>query len=304
MSFEFRDAVRQDVPLLVLLAGGTGSGKTESALRLATGLANGQPFAVIDTERGRALHKADDYKFKHCAFEEPFTPERYVEAIEAADALGVPVIVVDSGSHEYEGAGGVLDIQEEAYQRLGAREAVKMVSWAEAKQRHKLWRNALLRTRAHVIVCHRAEDKIEIGKDGGKTVIRPKQSLTGLDGWVPICEKRLPFEATISLLFTADKPGVPKPIKLEARHAALVSLTEQVSEATGRALAAWAAGGEAKVETITDAERRLLVKTVRDNSIGEDELKQILLEVTGAESTRFAREHFATVMARLAPVAA
>ncbi len=245
-TFEYRDAVRQNVPLLILLAGGTGSGKTESALRLATGLAGGKPFAVIDTERGRALHKADDYSFQHTNFDEPFTPERYVEAITAADDLGFPVIVVDSGSHEWEGTGGVLEIQDAEFKRLGSRESVNMIAWNVAKTRHKKWRNALLRTRAHVIVCHRAEDKIEIGKDAqNKTVIRPKASLTGLDGWIPICEKRLPFEATISLLFTADKPGVPKPIKLERRHQGLVSLDRQVDEATGKALGVWAAGSSA-----------------------------------------------------------
>ncbi|MCR4341998.1 MAG: zeta toxin family protein, partial [Gemmatimonadaceae bacterium] len=71
MSFEFRDGVRANAPLLILLAGGTGSGKTESAMRLATGLSGGKPFAVIDSENGRALHKADDYKFKHTTIDEP-----------------------------------------------------------------------------------------------------------------------------------------------------------------------------------------------------------------------------------------
>src|SRR5690242_4528726 len=109
VTFEFRDAVRADVELLILLAGGTGSGKTESAMRIATGLSGGQPFAVIDTENGRALHKADDYTFKHTTLDEPFSPERYTEALKAADRAGFPVIVIDSGSHEYEGIGGVLD---------------------------------------------------------------------------------------------------------------------------------------------------------------------------------------------------
>ena len=33
MTFEFRPAVRENVPLLIGLAGGTGSGKTFSAMR-------------------------------------------------------------------------------------------------------------------------------------------------------------------------------------------------------------------------------------------------------------------------------
>lgn len=247
MTFHFRDAVRENVPLLILLAGGTGAGKTESALRIATGLAGGKPFAVIDTERGRALHKADDYKFQHAELDEPFTPERYAEAIKAADDQGFPVIVIDSGSHEYEGIGGVLEIQQDEFKRMGERESARMSSWIVPKQRHKRFVQQLLRTRAHVILCLRAEDKIEIVKDAqNRTVVRPKESLTGAQGWIPICEKRLPFEATISLLLTADAPGVPKPIKLERRHADLVPLDKPLDETVGAALAAWAAGGEPK----------------------------------------------------------
>lgn len=252
MSFEFRDAVRRNVPLLVLVSGGTGSGKTESALRLATGLAGGNEFALIDTENGRALHKADDYQFKHADLAEPFTPERYTEALRAADDAGFPVIVIDSGSHEYEGIGGVLDIQLAEFDRMGGRDSARMASWIAPKRRHKAFVRELLRTRAHVVMTLRAEDKVDVVKDAdGKTKIVPKSSLVGADGWIPICEKRLPFEATISLLLTADAPGVPKPIKLERRHADLVPLDAQLDEKVGLALAEWAAG--AKTEKLKKA---------------------------------------------------
>ncbi len=242
MSFEFRDAVRKNVPLFIGIAGGTGSGKTESALRIATGLAADKPFAAIDTEHGRMLHKADDYTFKHTDLDEPFTPERYIEALKAAQDF--PVVVLDSGSHVYEGVGGLLEQQDEEFAKAGRKESARMSSWIRPKQRHKKFVQALLRTPAHVVLCLRAEDKIEIVKDAqGKTVVRPKSSLVGADGWIPICEKRLPFELTISLLLTADAPGVPKPIKLERRHADLVPLDRQLDEEVGRRLAEWAAGG-------------------------------------------------------------
>lgn len=320
MTFEVRPAVRADLPVLILLAGGTGSGKTESSLRLATGMSGGKPFVVIDTERGRALHKADDYDFLHMPFEEPFSPERYVEAIQVADALNPPVIVLDSGSHEWEGVGGILDIQEEEFQRLGGRESVKMASWNVAKRRHKLYRNALLRTRATVIVCHRAEDKIEIVKDSnGKTVIRPKESLTGAHGWIPICERRLPFEATISLLFTADAPGVAKPIKLERRHQALIPLDRQIDESVGKALRAWAAGagtpaqGEA-VEPVTVAaeavspvladeeQQASIVETARRLNVPTMKAREILgAVVEGAKAPKdIPADRVADVLAALA----
>lgn len=246
MSFEFRDAKRVGAPLLIGLAGGTGSGKTYSALRLARGLANGQPFAVIDTENGRALHYADFFpEMKHGDLRAPFSPARYTEAIAAADAAGFPVIVVDSASHIWEGEGGVLQMQEAEFARLGSRDSVKMLSWAAPKQAHKQFVHKLLQVKAHVILCMRAEDKIEMVREGSSTVVRPKASLTGLDGWIPICEKRLPFELTLSFLLTAAAPGIPKPIKLQEQHKPFFPLDQQVGEETGRALGEWASGGSA-----------------------------------------------------------
>lgn len=285
MSFEFRDAVRQNVPLLILLAGGTASGKTESAMRIATGLSGGQKFAVIDTESGRALHKADDYLFMHAPFDEPFSPERYAEAVTAADDAGFPVIVIDSGSHEYEGIGGVLDIQAEEFVRLGSRESARMSSWIEPKRRHKRFVQQLLRSRAHVVLCLRAEDKIEIVKRDGKTEVRPKESLIGAEGWIPICEKRLPFEATISLLLTADRPGVPKPIKLERRHKDLIPLDSVLDETVGARLGEWAAGAAPKPRTVTEPQRKRLFAIAREAGVDTPRLKALVADLTGQEST-------------------
>src|SRR3990167_10103442 len=104
MSFSFRPAKRENVALIIGLAGGTGSGKTFSAMRLASGIAGeGKPFAVIDTEAGRAKHYADQFKFDHGDLAPPFRPDAYVDAIMAADKAGYSVIVVDSVSHVWAG---------------------------------------------------------------------------------------------------------------------------------------------------------------------------------------------------------
>ena len=96
MTFTFRPARRENVALLIGLAAGTGGGKTFTAMRLASGMARGKKFAVIDSEAGRATHYADQFDFDHGDLVAPFTPEAYLEAILAADAAGYPVIVVDS----------------------------------------------------------------------------------------------------------------------------------------------------------------------------------------------------------------
>lgn len=244
-GFAFSPAKRENVSLLIGLAGGTGSGKTFSAMRLAKGLAGGKPFAVIDTEAGRAKHYADDFRFDHGDLTAPFTPGRYADAIAAADSAGYPVILVDSFSHEHAGDGGLLDMHESEYQRLGGRDSVKMTAWIKPKTEHKKMVSRLLQVRAHLVLCFRAEEKLDIVKNPqtGKTEIVPKRSLTGLDGWVPISEKNLPYELTVSFLLVADRPGVPRPIKLPERLRPFFPLDQPIGEETGVALGEWAAGG-------------------------------------------------------------
>lgn len=246
-KFVFTPAIRQNVPLLIGLMGGTGSGKTRTSMRIAAGICGDKPFAVIDTESGRARHYADDFKFDHCELRAPFRPESYLEAILAADAAGYGAVVVDSMSHVWAGEGGILDWQEEELDRMAGtdwkkREGCKMAAWIKPKMSHKKMVQRLLQVRTHVILCFRAEQKIEMIREDGKTKIVAKESLTGLHGWIPICEKNLPFELTASFLLTADAPGIVKPIKLQQQHKALFPLDRPTTEETGKALGDWAKG--------------------------------------------------------------
>ena len=252
--FTFRTAVRENVSLLIGLAGGTGSGKTYTAMRLAAGISGDKPFAVIDTEARRALHYADKFNFQHGDLHPPFRPDAYAEAIMAADKAGFPVIVVDSASLVWSGDGGVLDWQEDELQRMAGddwkkREAVKMAAWIKPKMSHKAMVQKLLQIRAHLILCFRAEEKIEMvrGEDGKMKII-PKVTSTGLSGWVPVSEKSLPYELTASFLLTADAPGIPKPIKLQSQHRDLFPLDAPITEESGRRIAEWAAGGTNKAK--------------------------------------------------------
>ena len=251
MSITFRRAIRENVPLLIGLAGGTGSGKTFTAMRLAAGMAGGQPFAVIDTEAGRAKAYADLFTFDHADLRPPFTPMTYEAAILAADAAGYPVIVVDSFSHEHAGEGGLLDWQDAELTRMAGddwskRERVKMAAWIKPKSAHKHMVQRLLQIRAHLILCFRAEEKLEMGKNPqtGKTEIIKKVTRTGKDGWVPICEKSLPYELTASFLLTDDRPGVPVPIKLQEQHKALFPLDRPITEESGKMIAQWSKGSQ------------------------------------------------------------
>lgn len=219
----------------------------------------------IDTENGRMKHYADRFKFQHGLLAEPYRPGRYLEAIVAAEKAGAAVIVVDSASHEHAGAGGLLDWHDELLDGFVARDkssrpewqvrdSNNMRAWIEPKREHKAFVQKLLQINAHVILCFRAEPKVEMGKnkETGKTEIRPKESPVGAEGYIPVAEKNLPYEMTVSFLLTADAPGVPKPIKLEEQHRPFVDLSKPITERTGELLAEWAAGSSKSSAALSD----------------------------------------------------
>jgi hypothetical protein len=308
----FVDAVRTNSRILAGISGPTGSGKTYSALRLATGLANGGVIAYIDTERGRALDYADLFKFRYSELEEPFTPQRYIEKLDEAEALDPTVIVVDSGSHEWAGAGGCMEMHDEIVDRIAGddykkRDAVSWGAWNKPKQEDRRFVNRLTRARPHVIVCLRAEEKTEMIDDPkrpGKKLVVPKRLLSGHVGWIPVAGKALPYELTLSLVMTPDKPGVPHAIKLPEPLKPFVPLDEELSEETGRRLAEWAQGSAGDPETpqrvvadpasvspaasepespavISGAQVSQLIDRFRAAGVGQRRAKDLIREVTG-----------------------
>lgn len=264
MSTIFKPAAREQTSLLIAIAGSSGSGKTYSALKLATGLADGGKIAFIDTEAGRGLHYADQFKFDHAEIKAPFKPETYIEAIQAADKAGYKVIIIDSMSHEYEGEGGLLDWAAD----LEASGTKSPANWKEPKQAHKRMMSRLLQCRAHLIFCLRAEEKMLLkqepqfepdgaprmwkGKQVTKTVVIASSDRPLLERWAPLCEKRFMYEITLSLLMLPDQPGIPHPIKLQEQHLGAFPVDALVNEECGKKLAAWAKGGR-PINPVQDA---------------------------------------------------
>jgi hypothetical protein len=66
---------------------------------------------------------------------------------------------------------------------------------------------------------------------------------------MPVCEKSLPYELTVSFLLMPDNPGVPHPIKLQAQHRSMFPPGKPIDEEAGRRVAAWAAGATDKPDT-------------------------------------------------------
>lgn len=286
MPFQFRPAIREQVTLLIGLTGASGTGKTMSAMRLASGMTEkGKRFAVIDTEARRSLHYADMFSFDMAELRPPFRPSAYLEAIKAAADAGYKVIVGDSVSHEWAGEGGILDWQEEELTRMAGddyrkREACKMASWIKPKMGHKQMVQGMLQIKANLILCFRAEEKIGMEKDqNGKMVIVPK-------GWQPICEKSLPYELTVSFLLTPDRPGYPQPIKLQEQHKAIFPLDKPINEESGLKIYEWAKGGSPKASAPLQEPRSTSEGAKQESHTGL-KVKDIRMSIGKAGNKRF-----------------
>lgn len=232
MSFQIKKATRQGIIPLIVFYSESGCGKTYSALLAARGIAGPSgKVVVIDTESGRASLYADLPIFggyETVDFEAPFSPSRYVAALEFAKNSGADVIVLDSGSHEWEGVGGVLDAAAENEDRT---KRAGLHNWKEPKFEHAKFVSALIRSTIPVIVCLRAKYKTRQGKDEkGKTQII-KDDFTS-----PIQAEDFIFEATVhgeilpnhALRLTkwshpSLKECFPKDAPIELKHGEMVA---------------------------------------------------------------------------------
>ena len=232
----FAPAVRENVNLIIAIAGASGSGKTFSALRLAQGISPAGKIAFIDSEARRGLHYADKFKFLHADMRPPFNPEAFVKIIGEAERTGAEVVIIDSFSHEYDGPGGIVDWADE----LAAKGVKSPGNWKEPKLAHKKLMQYCLQSRVSFIFCLRADEKIEIIREGGKTVVRPL-------GWSPICEKRFLYETVATFTLVPNAPGIPQfdlPHKLQDQHRPFFPAGQPIGEEAGRLLAEWARGAQ------------------------------------------------------------
>lgn len=230
MTFEAKKATREGTPVLIGLWGPSGSGKTYSALLVARGLVGPKgKIIVVDTENRRAkLYANLAAGWQHVDFQPPFTPARYIEAMDVAEQAGADVIIIDSMSHVWEGAGGVLDMAD-------ANSYSGLKKWQAPKMEYKRMMNALLRSRVHVIFCLRAKEKMVQTGTGKETRIVSV-------GMTPICEKNFIYEMTAAALL--DENHLPAhPVKVPEDMAAVIQAGKILTTETGEKIAEWVSGG-------------------------------------------------------------
>jgi|ERR1044072_581480 hypothetical protein len=184
-QFSLRKAERKKAKIRLGLSAVSGGGKTYSALLIAYGLcADWSKVGVIDTENNSADLYSDLGEYQVLSLSAPYTPERYIQAIQACEEAGMEVIIIDSITHEWDGKGGCLEIVD----NLGG----KYQDWAKVTPRHQAFIDAILQSKCHVITTVRRKQDYEMVKDGNKTKVEKA-------GLKEITREGFEYELTVNL---------------------------------------------------------------------------------------------------------
>jgi hypothetical protein len=241
---ELKVATRKKVKLRLGLSAVSGGGKTMSALLMAYGMTGDwSKIAVIDTENKSASLYSNLGQFKVLDFDPPYSPERYIEAIHLCENSGIEVAIIDSISHEWDGRGGCLEIQEQ----LGG----KYQDWSKVTPRHQKFIAAILGSSMHVITTVRRKQDYEMSKEPNGKIKVEKAGLK------EITREGFEYELSVNLnielnhMATASKDRT----RLFMDKPAFV-----ITEETGKMLKAWCEEGQ-PIDPVEDACYKLKLST-------------------------------------------
>lgn len=226
----FKPAQRKQAKLRLALSGPSGSGKTTGALLIAKGI--GGKIAVLDTERGSASLYSDLVPFDVVELTPPYTPERYIEVIQEAEKAGYDTLILDSITHEWNGAGGILEIVDKV-----ARSKYKgnsYAAWNEGTPRHQKFVDAMLASPLHIIATMRSKAVyVETEKANGKKTIQKQ-------GAAPQQRDGLEYEFTAVLDLSVDgNIAIASKDRTRLFHDPVV-----ITEDVGKDLFTWLQSGE------------------------------------------------------------
>ena len=162
---EFKKAVKTKSRLRLAIDGVSGSGKTYTALAIASGM--GGTIALIDTEHGSAALYGDRFDFDTLDLTS-FQIEDYCEALKAGAEAGYDIVIIDSTSHAWD---ALLErVERIANVKYGGN---TWRAWNDGTPLQRKLIEAMLSYPGHVIVTCRSKTEYSVDKDDkGRTTIK------------------------------------------------------------------------------------------------------------------------------------
>ncbi len=221
----FHKARRSAAKLRVGLCGTAGCGKSMGALLMGFGIEG--PIAVIDTENSSAELYAHMGEYDVCVLQAPFTPQKYTDAIHAAERAGYSVIIIDSLTHAWAGEGGLLDLKDNITKN--SKSGNSWAAWKDVTPLHRNLVEAMLQSPCHIIATMRSKTEYVIDTDDrGKSFPRKI-------GMAPVQREGMDYEFT--LVFDIDAAHIASASK--DRTSLFTGKSFQISVETGRQLKDW-----------------------------------------------------------------
>ncbi len=182
----FRKAQKSLSKARICLAGPAGSGKTYSALLIASGLGTG--IAMIDTEHGSGDLYSDKFAYDIHRLSPPYESKKYIDAIREAENCGYDVIIIDSLTHAWAGEGGLLDMKDKIVQSGKGND---FTSWRYVTPLHNQLVESILQSKCHIIATARSKMKYAPEEDNGRI---KKVRKIGLD---PVLREGFEYEFSV-----------------------------------------------------------------------------------------------------------
>jgi len=224
MAIQATKAVRKQVKVRVALIGPSGSGKSYTALRIAKGI--GGTTLLANTESDRGYFYADEFDYDIVDLQPPYTPEKYIEVIEYAEQNGYNNLIIDSGSHEWSGRGGLLEIHDKM-------PGNSYTNWGKINPRHNAFVDKQLYSKCNIINCLRGKDQYVLEEKNGKQV--PKKIGMG-------AEQRANYEYEFTVTFMIDQETHIATAMKDNTHI-FENKYDVLTEEHGKMLTAWANSG-------------------------------------------------------------
>ena len=185
---QLKKSERKANKIKLALTGMSGSGKSMSSLLLAKGLCNGDlsKVAVIDTENSIDLYSYIG-NFSVLNLTSPFSPDKYIQAIETCEKSGIEVIIIDSISHCWH----------YLLQLHGALAGNSFTNWNRVTPLQNAFVQKILQSPCHIICTIRTKQDYLIETKEGKTTISKV-------GTKPIQRSEIEYEFTTVLSINAE----------------------------------------------------------------------------------------------------
>ena len=158
---QLQTAQRKRAKIKMGLQGPSGSGKTMGALLTAFGLCGDwNRVAIVDTENHSAELYAHLGTYNVLALNGPYTPEKYIQAIELCEKAGMEVIIIDSVTHEWE---NLLEYH-------SSLQGNSFTNWGKITPRHNDFVQKILQSPCHIISTTRTKQDYVLNERNGKMV--------------------------------------------------------------------------------------------------------------------------------------